>query len=248
MFHIAIVDDEKYTCDRLSSIIHKTLFNSTLDYRISMFMSVKDFLENKDDEFELVFLDIIIGEENGVAVSKAMYERGLKSIVVFVTSFDDYMRDAFGLNVYGYVMKEEADEQIPKIIHRVLNDVNKKCYILLKGDMGSITYCYKDIMYFMIENRKCYIQTMKEQSRVYTTTLKGIKLNLNDQFLQPNAKYIVNAQYIKLIKKGSIVMNNGKCIYISRGKYKNFIGQYKKFLMMESDNIEFYTHLKYVRS
>lgn len=233
MFNIAIVDDEVYVIDKLSIILDKVLFNFDIDYRVTKFTKPSDFFKYRKNEFDLLFLDIEMGEENGVTISKTMYEQGLKPIIVFVTSYEGYIKDAFGLNVYGYIMKEEIEERIPKIMHQILKDLNKKSYIILNNNMGPVTYRYSDILYFMIENRKLYVRTRSNLTRFYATTLKGIKNSLNNQFLQPNSKYIVNAQHIKSIENGEVIMSNEDHIFISRGKYRLFNEIYKDYLINE---------------
>lgn len=233
MFHIAIIDDELYARNRLLDIIEKELFHSNLDYRISQFINATDFFNSKNIEYDVVFLDIELGEDNGLMISKVMYEREMKPIVIFVTAYEGYIKNAFGLNVYGYIMKDEVEERIPEILKKILQDLNRKSYIILKNDMGPTTYRYSEIVYFMIEDRNCYVQTIKEKVRIHASTLKGIKAELNDQFLQPNAKYIVNAKHIKSIENGAIILDNDECIFISRGKVRKFNEQYKDFLMNE---------------
>lgn len=226
MFQIAVVDTKNNMYDQLADLINKTLFRYPFDYQIKKFSNGEEFLEYKDEVFELVFLDSSIGDEDSIIIAKKMYEIGLKSVVIFISTWKETMSDAFGLNVYGYVMKEDIEERIPKMILRLLKDIDQKSYIFFKGDEESNVYCYKDILYFMIEDRKCYIQTTYGKFRIYAPTLKGIKEKLSNQFLQPNAKYIVNANYIKAMQHGEVLMEDDQSIMITRGKYHQFYEQY----------------------
>lgn len=231
MFNIGIIDDEKHARDILTELINKILIEMTIDYRIYKYEKAEDFFCDKRIDFDLIFLDIEIGESNGIDISKRMYEQNMKSIIVFVTSYEGYVRDAFGLNVYGYVMKDEIEQKIPGIITKIITDLEKKSYIIVNTEYGPTTVKYSDIEYFMIEDRKFYLKTKKEMIRFFATTLKGVKEELNNQFLQPNSKYIINAEHIKAIENSAVVMDNDDCIFISRGKTKQFIEMYKDYLM-----------------
>lgn len=233
MFRIVMIDDSENARIILSNLIDKILINSKIEYKIYQYESAKQCFANHKDDFDLLFLDIEMGEESGIDISKQMYEKGMKPIIVFVTSYDGYIKDAFGLNVYGYVMKEEIEEKIPVIMNKILSDLDKKSYIILNTEYGPTTLRYSDILYFMIENRKCYVKTNSDMIRFYATTLKEIKNELSEQFLYPNAKYILNALHIKSIENGAVIMSNDECIFISRGKFKIFNNEYKNFLINE---------------
>lgn len=233
MFRIVIIDDSENARIIISSLINKFLINSKIEYKLYQYERAKQCFENHEGDFDLLFLDIEMGSENGVKISKQMYEKGMKPIVVFVTSYDGYIKDAFGLNVFGYIMKEEIEEKIPYTLNKILTNFRKKSYVILNTEYGTTTLRYSDIFYFMIENRKCYVKTNTNTIRVFATTLKGIKGDLGEQFIQPNVKYILNAIHIESIENGVVIMRNDDCIFISRGKFKKFNDMYKDFLINE---------------
>lgn len=233
MLKIGIIDDEINAQQRLEKIIDKVLFRSDIDYKLFKYNNASSFFSDHNYDLDLLFLDIEMGEENGLNVSKALYEKGIKSIIVFVTSYDGYIKDAFGLNVYGFVTKDEVEERIPIVLDKILTDLKNKSYIVLNSETGALTLKFHDILYFTIQDRKCYVKTKNETKRFFATSLKEIKQNLGKQFLSPNAKYIVNAQHIESIENGVIIMDNEECIFISRGKYKKFEDMYKDYLLNE---------------
>ena len=99
MLKIGIIDDEIHAQQRLEKIIDKVLFRLDIDYKLYKYNNASSFFSDHNYDLDLLFLDIEMGEENGLNVSKALYEKGIKSIIVFVTSYDGYIKDAFGLNL-----------------------------------------------------------------------------------------------------------------------------------------------------
>lgn len=232
MFFIAVIDDEQYSRVRLINLINKTLISHNIEYRIDEYKGAKEFLDAQKD-YQLILLDIEMGEENGVELSRKLYKLNSEAIIVFVTSYDGYIKNAFGLNVYSYVMKEEAEERLPEVLINIVEEQNKETYMIVNTDLGPATYKYSDIVYFMIEQRKCYIQTITKRERIHFSTIKGIKERLNDSFLQPNAKYLINGKHIDSIENGVIVLSNSECVFISRGKVRSFLDKYKDYLIRE---------------
>lgn len=233
MIKIGIIDDEMNARKRLEQIINQVLFDSDFDYKLYKYDNASSFFEDNNYDIDLLFLDIEMGQENGLNVSKTLYDKGIKSVIVFVTSYDGYIKDAFGLNVYGFVTKDEVEERIPILLNNIVADLNNKAFIVLNSETGKFTLKFHDILYFTISDRKFYVKTKNMMKRFYATSLKEIKQDLGKQFLSPNAKFIVNAQHIQTIENGVIIMDNEECIFISRGKYKKFEDLYKDYLLDE---------------
>lgn len=234
MLRIAIVDDESEARRRLRNIVNITMINHKVDYKVEEFQSGSELFKEDIDTFDIIFLDIEMNDENGIEVSKELKKKEFSSIIIFVTSFDAYVRNAFGLNVYAYIMKDEIDVVVPRTLISLLKDMDKKTYIVLHGDQGPLTMKFVDILYFIIEERKIYIHTYNDKIRVYGTSLKKLSVNLNESFLYPNSKYILNASHIKSIENGAIILDNDECIFISKGKFKRFNEEYKNFLIKEN--------------
>lgn len=233
MLKIVIVDDEREARERLRSVINQTMFHHKVDYQISEFACGNDLFRTDSSEIDIIFLDIEMQQENGIHISKQLQEQEKKPIIIFVTSYDGYLKHAFGLNVYAYIMKDEINEVVPRTLRSVLKELDKKTYLLLDSDQGPITMKYQDILYIWIDDRKLYVQTNKEHIRVYGTSLKKISIALNSTFLYPNSKYIINGRHIQSIENGAVILDNNACVFISKGKFKKFNEAYKAFLMNE---------------
>lgn len=233
MLKIAIVDDEQEARDRLRKVLNQTMINHQVDYQIYEFQGGSELLDEDVNEIDIVFLDIEMKDENGVEVSKKMREMESKPVIIFVTSYDGYIRNAFGLNIYAYIMKDEIDAVVPRTLLSLLKEMNMKEYLVLHSDMGPLTIRYQDILFFTIDERKLYVKTRNENIRIYGTSLKKLHANLNDNFLCPNSKYIVNGSHIQSIENGAVIMEDKECIFISKGKFKRFNEEYKTFLMKE---------------
>lgn len=235
MIKIVILDDEKSARNRLRNVINTSLMEMDVDYQILEFSNSLDLYKQDMNTIDILFLDIEMNGENGVDISKQMKAQNLSPIVVFVTSYDQYIRNAFGLNVHAYVMKDEIDKVIPRTLRSILADMDKKSYIVVNSEIGAETIKFNQILYFTIEDRKIHIQTLGDKLRIYGTTLKGLSTELNASFLFPNSKYIVNGMHIKSIENGTIILENDECIFISRGKVKRFHEAYKTFLISEAN-------------
>lgn len=229
MFQIAVVDDEDIIREMIIKIINTELINAEIEYKIASISNTADFFKY-DIPYDIAFLDIEIGSDNGIKLSKMIYEKNQKCIVVFITSYEHYMKNSFGLNVFSYLTKDECAYRLPMVLKSILTTLLEKSFFNFKTEEGLMTYKAEEIFYFFIENRRVYMKTKKEV-QVYFTSLKKLIIELNDDFSFIGSKYIVNMNKIKNLTNGIVELENKECIFIPKGKVKRFSEKYKKFLM-----------------
>lgn len=77
------------------------------------------FLSDNTD-VELVFVDISMPGDSGLAFAAKLDEAGCKTQIVFVTSHKDYALEAFELSVLDYLVKPVTQERLERTINRAL--------------------------------------------------------------------------------------------------------------------------------
>ena len=238
MYHFAIIDDEPIFCNKINHLIDVTLFNTELQYQVTTFNTIKPFLlANHDLFYDLLFLDIEVGEQNGLSLAKTLREQEKKTVIIYVSSHDKYMKNSFGLNIYGYILKQEMSNELPILLKSAINHLTSVKSITLQTDNGIESFNLQNIMYFEYYERKVYLYTSKEKVCIHISSLSKIKERLNSDFIAPNANFVINMHFIqKISKSGQITLENSKVEFkISYGKVRKLTEVYKNFLVKEVD-------------
>ena len=53
--------------------------------------------------------------------------------IVFTTSHNDLMRDAFGKQVFGFLVKRVSPKEVEKYLNAILKDLEEENCVLIKG-------------------------------------------------------------------------------------------------------------------
>ena len=123
--NIAVVDDRRTDSEKLQRAIHKWFdenqnLNHTLK-NITCFTNgeaiLKDFLPGK---FQIVFMDIIMNDMNGIETSKKLRELDPQLIIIFITTSSEYAFDAFPLHPFDYIIKPFNCEKICHVLSEVI--------------------------------------------------------------------------------------------------------------------------------
>lgn len=210
---IALVDDEQLYLDEMCELIHAFSARHSCHIDTIPFLNAEAFLAAfVEGSFDAVFMDIYMDGMDGVAA--AMKLRGLdkNTPLVFLTSSENFMPDAFSLHAFEYVIKPAGRERIYKILSDILErlptqdryidvtDGRKNVRVFLDQIASAVTDAhYLDISLIHGEKLRCRM-TMSE-----FTGLTG-----NDpRFLAINKGIAVNVEYITDFEGGCCMLETG---------------------------------------
>lgn len=236
MIKFAIIDDNIEMHKVILRLLEKTQSLSALEWSYESFYSSEEFmLKKENNRFDIILLDIELPDMSGIELSEWIRTQSKDNYIIFLTSYEHYMKDAFGLNIHSYVLKENMNEELPNTIEKLLNltELQEKPKIKFRSNIGEIELVEDDIICVIYEDRRPVIYTKNKSIIVYSETLNSVYTKLSDSlFIQPNSGTIINVKYIKEIKNPSIRMKDyPELIHISRGKLKLVVESYRDYFM-----------------
>lgn len=163
-------------------------------------------------QFEIIFLDINLGDINGTALVNALYKMQDHAQIVFVTAYDQYAVKAFELNVADYIMKPLRKDRLRRTVDKCLNQINsleeaaafkkrkeeprqRRISINLEGKVVFLDM--EQIVYVETYNRGSFVHTMGGDY-VDTKSIGDYEKRLpGDKFFRIHKSYLVNVDQIK---------------------------------------------------
>lgn len=116
--HAIIVDDEQLALRQLERI----LLQCTPITRVSVFTSPRDALGWMEcNRADIAFLDINMGQMDGLAMARQVKAACPTCSIVFVTGHSEYAVEAFRLRASGYLLKPAGKEDVQREIDHVLH-------------------------------------------------------------------------------------------------------------------------------
>lgn len=218
--NIAICDDEVTCINRLVQLLQPYKEKEVLN--IDTFLSGEDFLNNSSgiERYDIIFLDIEMFSVSGLDVAETLRSKGSNAIIIFITSYINYISDTFRLGAFQFLVKP-IDEKIFRFdFERALRSYKSthsvykirwkdSCYIVENGD----------IYYIEGYNRHLYVHTYDKGYECVGKLPEEEKKLKSYNFVRCHQGYIVNMCKIKEINKTSVILNNDIVIPIGR-KYR----------------------------
>ena len=237
MIKIAVVDDDLDMLKEIKNSILKQFKERRINITIETFTNGAQLMKaiESDCLFDVVFLDIELPDKLGLEIAKLLKETYRNIIIAFVTSFDNYVYDAFDYDVIAYIRKQEFEIRLSSVIDRVIKKYkemhNKK---LFKNAEGQHSVKTQDIVYFESCDHSITIYENNEYRFEITDSLK----NLEEEyyvlgFFRIHTGYLVNLDYVFSIEQNKVIVKCGdefKDLPVSRGRMKALKSAYQQYI------------------
>ncbi len=192
---------------------------------------------DSEGDFDLIFLDVDLGNENGIDIARELRREQRKSDIVFITSFSDYAVDSYDVEPLHYLLKSGNSSRLEDALNRFLAK-NRPTKVRVKTTKGMIFIDLSNIMYFEIFSHDIVMHMKDGREEAFRGTLKNIEEALPPMsFVKPYRSYLVNLECISGISPHDIILNNDVRLPLSKSMYNkiqiifmDYLGKKKMFL------------------
>lgn len=194
---IGICDDENVIRDKIEKICINETKKYCEDVVIQKYSDGREVLEK---DFDILILDIEMEDVDGIVVKNYFQKRKKDTIIIFVTSHNEMMSQAFGVNVMGFVTKSYLDNQLQVMLDgamkRVMNTVS------IEGvDSRKVCYIQAEHVYNIL-----HLENETEVS-VRCSSADLEKMLEVVGFIRVHRTYIINMAYVDHIKDKTVLVN-----------------------------------------
>lgn len=223
MYYIAICDDDADFARAFHKKLAAVLSSKKIDAEIEVFNSTDAFLRRTEggQPFDLIFLDIYLGAENGYYFAKKLRGERMDVDIVFITTTQDYAVAGYDVSPILYLVKPIQDDQLAYAIELFLKKRQPKQLILnLSGETISLNIA--DILYIEVYGHTTCLHLVSGESRELRIPLNKLEQQLpSSVFIRSHQSYLVNMGHILGIARYQLTLSTGLTLPISQSKYLN---------------------------
>lgn len=218
---IGICDDEKIYRDMTKKLCNQFIKNENIRADIIEFSSGEELLRC-NYRIDILFLDIIMDDLDGIAIKEKFGSEDRKTIIIFQSSYINHMQKAFGAMVLGFLIKPIKENEFHLLMIKVLKKIKGK--LKIEVDYNNEKYWIRtdDIIYIKSEDQYTVIVTAERTYLIRQKISYWEKILANYSFYRVHRCFIINLKYIKNIDGYKIIMNNQDMINISRNRNNQF--------------------------
>lgn len=219
---IGICDDDKTWRQRAKRLLKNWFENAEKEVEVLCFAQGGELLEYVGAALDVLFLDIELGEDNGIAIARRVNEKWKHCQIVYLTNFLFYATEVYHTEHMFFVLKEQFERRLEEIFQKLFHQMQQKERILLFSVIGGNRLC-------LAPDEILYLERLRRVTRVVTVWGDYAiwdKIDVLEQklpkpdFLKCHNSYIVYLPAIREQQKNEFLMKNGDRITISRSYLK----------------------------
>ena len=237
MLEIAICDDDELLCEDLCNAITKQMgINNTVN--IDKYLSGTELLKScQKNQYDAIFLDIHIKEENGFAVADVLWKRSYSTNLIFITSDNALVYQSFDYNPFYFLRKDDYKEVLPKVVEKLINSMKQNIYFEVENS-GEIKNLMRHEIYYLESDRHKVAVYTKKYTYSARKKISDLEQRLAEfDFVRIQRGYLVNLKHVTRINliREEIELKNDTVLKMSR-RNKTMVEQafriYQRKLML----------------
>jgi two-component system LytT family response regulator len=234
MISIAICDDDKEMIDAIKECISEYSTEHSVEYDVHSFRGGEKLLETKLS-FDLIFLDIEMGDIDGLKTAQLFREIDKKARIVYVTNHSEFALRSYAVHPFDFVVKPFDKERIYSVLGELsrylTENAEKEAVIQLKGEDGPLLLSLKNIYAFEYTgNRRITVYTKSEKYRIKGSLSDIFALVDSENFVSPHKSFIVNMEHIDKLNNFTLYTTNGIEVPVAQKKLKEFHNEFSRFI------------------
>lgn len=233
MYRIAICDDDKNFTAEFHHNMKKILASKNITAQIEEFHNTAGFLEKmeKGNTFDLIFLDILLENENGYSFAKKLRRKNSSIDIIFITTTEDYAIAGYDVSPLLYMIKPVMEPKLAYAFELFLKKrLPNRIVLDLSGEI--LTLNLADLLYCEVYGHRTTLHLTSGEKKEIRYSLNRLEQQLpSTLFARSHQSYLVNMEHIDSIVRYRLTLNTGLALPVSQSRY---LGLQNSFLLYAS--------------
>lgn len=216
MLNAIIIEDERPAMETLVQTLSEVADDVQVD---AVLGTVKESIAylSKSPAVDIIFSDVQLPDGPSFEIFKNI---SVKTPVIFITGYDEFMMNAFTFNGIDYLLKPIDKKELSHALLKYRNlekhfagngqkinqlvksfETRKKNRLIVRKGLEHIALKLEDIIFFYTEHKLVFVIDRTGKKYLADKTLSELEESLdNEVFFRANRQYIININYIKGFK------------------------------------------------
>lgn len=229
---IAVCDDDREDLKKIVKETAHILGAEGVGHRVFTFSDSTSLLEQIrcGESYDLLLLDVIMGEMNGVELAAALRKQQDQTAVIFISSNREMAMLGYEVSALRYLAKPLDREKLREALLCYIQGMQGRKELLLPTEDGQYRVALADIQYLEAFDRGTRF-ILREGSLDSKLKFSQAQALLPDStFLLCHRAYIVNLYCVKRIHTNEFELLSGVRLPISKYRYQDVRKQFVSFV------------------
>jgi len=217
---IALCDDEQKEMDALGALLREYSLENNLHPVVSCFLHSEDLLKALEggDRFDIIFLDVYMGQTNGLDIARAIRRIDTSCGIIFATNSKDHAIEGYEVRALVYLLKPISLPTLTKAMTLALEKSSSPIerQLSIKTRQGTFTFLLKDLVYAESNARVITGHLSNQKTVKFYEKLDQFEKQCEDgRFLRCHKSYLINLDFVFAVLNKTVQMQNDEIIPVS---------------------------------
>lgn len=232
MYRILIVEDspadERVLADHLDRYAREAGEAFSVDWHRSTAQ-----LDEKDDPYDLIFLDIELPGQTGMEAAHDLRARGDETPIIFVTSLAQYAVEGYRVSALDFIVKPVAYGDLALRMGRAINVMRRRHVGAIPVAVRGATRLLSpdDLVFVDVDGHSLVYHLASGETLRARGSLSGAPAQLGaTPFLRISASCIVNMSHVASAADASITLDTDDVVWASRTNKRRCLQELAAYL------------------
>jgi len=217
---IALCDDELPELETLRRLVEGYGKQRKLFLDVECFSSGTDLLACMAQThcFDIIFLDVFMGDSNGVQIARKIREYDATCSIIFATNSRNHAIEGFGVRALQYLLKPLGPDTVALALDQAIEVqmVKNPKVVHIKSRQGDYRILVDDILYAESSARVITVHLQSQNDICFYERLDNFENQCQDiRFLRCHKSFLVNMDHVHSITNNCIILETGQEIAVS---------------------------------
>lgn len=190
-YRIAIVDDDPEMLERVCALTDREARKNHWDLTIHRFLCAEEMETLNYDGY---LLDISMPCTDGINLALQIRERGILGPIIFVSSVESKVFEAFRAQPLRFVRKTHLEQELPEALQAMTKQVqlNSEQILVINSDRNTASIKIRNLLYVECFNKMQRVVTTDQEYRVYSSMEAFSRQLVDKGFIRLQRSYLVN--------------------------------------------------------
>ena len=227
MITCAMCDDELPFAEQLRSLVMAYAKKKRVELQAETFASAEELLEEIENGagFEILFLDIEMRKMDGIELGKKLRERSYQTLIIYVSGYDQYMRQLFEAEPFRFLSKPLKQEELENVLDKAFERISRfhRELFTIRFGKNVVNLLCRDIVYLESNKRKVIVHTVRGEYEYYHMLDEAEEeiLAISADFVRIHKAYLVNMEHVEAFQYEKLALRDGTILSISEAHRAN---------------------------
>lgn len=229
MLHILLCDDDAIFTETLQRLIEAQPEFNRRYMQIECVHDPNALKKAAVQKADMIFLDIDMGDVNGIALARQIRTIRKDAVLIFVTNYGEYAAEGYEVSAFRFLPKLQLAEKLPDYFRQALaacRSRTRTLNVLCDGEGTNIVL--DELVYVKTEERMLIFHRAEPAAPLKSRmSLRTLEEKLAEEgFLRTHNSFLVNMSYIAALQTSGVTLTTGQTLPVSLHGYKTIKTKY----------------------